>query len=412
MKVAIYIRAITSAQGTERVSANIAMGLADRGHSVDFLVEDREGWLIDELDAHPNINVIDLGDGRGSCLMHRGFQLWILLKNVFSSPMTISGISASCPGRLMRLMAHNDPSVLSLYRYVRRERPVSVMSFLNQSNIVLLLVEPYLKRYTKILVNVRNHITTSARYGKSKWMRSVPALMKRYFPRADVVLAPSQGVADDVMQITGLASGFMRVIYNPVYRNEITALSEEPPSHKWMCDPDVPVILGAGKLKLQKDFETLLRAFAIVRAKRVVRLVIIGRGSAKISLIDLAETLGVTEDFQLTGHVKNPYAFFACASVFVLSSAWEGLPNVLIEALACGCPVVSTDCPSGPFEILDGGRIGKLVSIGDPEEMAKAIIDTLDVPPDRELLINRAREFSYENSINGYEDALGLSLPK
>ncbi len=406
MKLAIYIRTIKSAQGTERVSANLAMGLADHGHHVDFLVEDRTGWLIERLESHPGINVIDLSTQRAPVLLHRGFQFWIIIKNFLSTPLSFIGIGDACSARLIRLMWHNNPPVLSLFRYVERSRPNAVVSFLNQSNLVLLLLAPFLRERTRFIVNVRNHITTSARHGKSKWMRSTPRLMKRFFPRADLVLAPSHGVADDVQGITGIAADKFRVIYNPVFRPEITGLSREVPSHPWMSDSDVPVIIAAGKLKPQKDFETLLRAFALVRSRREVRLMILGQGPKQQALLDLAEQLGIKDDFHLQGHVKNPYSYFRCAAVFVLSSAWEGLPNVLIEAMACGCPVVSTDCPSGPFEILDEGRVGKLVPVGNPEKMAAAIAETLDSPPAAKVMIERARFFSFENSVAGYEAVL------
>jgi len=407
MRVAIYIRTIQSAQGTERVSANIATGLADRGHHVDFLVEDSAGWLVEQLDAHPNIQVINLCAARGPVLLARGFQVWILLKNILSTPLALIGIGDACTARLVRLMGHNNPPVLALYRYLRDSRPVSVMSFLNQSNLVLLLVAPFIRQHTRFIVNVRNHIATSAKYGKSRWMRNVPRLMKRFFPRADLVVAPSQGVIEDVAAITGIAPETYRVVYNPVYRPEITRLSRESLSHPWLATPEVPVILAAGKLKPQKDFETLLRAFARVHAQRAVRLIILGRGPLQRTLLELAQQLGVQDDFQLPGHVKNPYAFFRRAAVFVLSSAWEGLPNVLIEALACGCPVVSTDCPSGPREILDAGRVGRLVAVADPGALAVAISETLDSPPPAEVMIERAKAFSFDRAIAGYEAILG-----
>lgn len=409
MKLAIYIRSIRSAQGTERVSANIALGLAERGHHVDFLVEESDGWLIEKLDAHPDIDVVNLCDSRGPLLLHRGLQLWILLKNLLSSPLALVGIGDSCSARLLRMMAHENPPMLSLCRYIRRNRPVSVMSFLNYQNLALLLAAPMVSTDTRYIVNVRNHISTSAKYGKSKWMRNVPRVMRRFFPRADLILAPSRSVADDAREITGIAPEKFRVIYNPVFRQEIVELSRETPSHPWLAGPDVPVVIAAGKLKPQKDFETLLRAFALVRGQRAARLVILGRGPGKQALMDLAAQLGIAEDFQLPGHVKNPYAWFSNASVFVLSSAWEGLPNVLIEAMACGCPVISTDCPGGSSEILEDGRVGRLVPVGDAAAMAQAIADTLDSPPSREMLLGRARAFSYDKAISGYEEVLTAS---
>jgi glycosyltransferase involved in cell wall biosynthesis len=406
MRVAIYIRTIRSAQGTERVTANIATGLAERGHQVDFLVEVREGWLIEKLDAHPNITVINLYDRDVPVLLHRGFQLWILLKNLISAPLSPLGIGDGCNARMLRVMTHENPPALALYRYIMQAAPASVMSFLNHQNLVLLLVAPFISGDTRFIVNVRNHITTSASRGKSKWMRSVPRIMKRFFPRADLIVAPSRGVAEDVRKITAIAPARFQVVHNPVFRQEIVELADADPDHPWLSDAAIPVVIAAGKLKPQKDFETLLRAFARVRSRRPARLMILGRGPDRHALLDLAQELGVSDDFQLPGHVRNPYAYFRRASVFVLSSAWEGLPNVLIEAMACGCPVVSTDCPSGPDEILDGGRIGRLVPVGDAVQMAAAIAATLDSPPAAGEMVSRAREFSFDEAITGYEAIL------
>jgi glycosyltransferase involved in cell wall biosynthesis len=409
MRVAIYIRTIASAQGTERVTANIATGLAERGHQVDFLVEVGDGWLLDKLDAHPNITVINLRDRNVPPLLHRGFQLWILLKNLLAMPLPAPGTGGGCNARLVRVMGHENPPALALYRYIRDAAPVSVMSFLNHQNLVLLLVAPFVKGHTRMIVNVRNHITTSARRGKSSWMRSVPRIMRRFFPRADLVVAPSRGVAEDIHRITAIPFEKISVVNNPVFRPEILELAAADPGHPWLDDPGVPLVIAAGKLKAQKDFETLLRAFAIVHSRRRSRLMILGRGPDRQMLLDLASELGIAGDFELPGHVKNPYAYFRRAGVFVLSSAWEGLPNVLIEAMACGCPVVSTDCPSGPSEILDGGRVGRLVPVGDAQRMAEAISATLDSPPGTEELVRRARKYSFDAAISAYETLLGVS---
>ncbi len=406
MKLAIYIRTIASAQGTERVTANIARGLADRGHPVDFLVEDSGGWLIEELAAHPNVRVINLAEQPVPMFLHRLFQLWIVLRNLMDTPQALLGFGNSGTLRLLRVMGRNNAPVFALYRYIRRERPASVLSFLNYPNLVLLLVARYADGDTRYIVNVRNHITTSARHGKSKWMRSVPGLIRRFFPRADYVVGPSRGVVDDVRQITGLSPDRFRVIANPVNRPEITTLSMEPPEHPWLAKGEVPVIVAAGKLKPQKDYPTLLKAFARVRASWAARLIILGRGSLREALESQAEELGISADLDMPGHVNNPYAYFRNAAVFVLSSAWEGLPNVLIEAMACGSPVVSTDCPSGPSEILEGGRIGRLVPVGDVEQMAAAIVATLDSPPDRERIIARTEEFSFDRVVADYEALL------
>ena len=170
------------------------------------------------------------------------------------------------------------------------------------------------------------------------------------------------------------------------------------------------MLLGVGKLKPQKDFACLIRAFARVRATRPVRLIVLGDGPQREALLVLARTLGVADAVALPGFVANPFAYLGRAAAFVLSSAWEGLANVVIEALACGCPVVSTDCPSGPAEILAGGKYGRLVPVGDDAALANAIAATLDAPPRQESLRDRARHFSVDRAAAQYRRVLlGMS---
>ena len=159
-------------------------------------------------------------------------------------------------------------------------------------------------------------------------------------------------------------------------------------------------------MKWCADFPTLLQAFAQVRAQRQARLLLLGEGEMRRKLEALARELGVDQDVSLPGFASNPFAYMARAAVFVLSSVHEGLPGVLIQALACGCPVVSTNCPGGAAEILEDGRYGRLVPVGDPAAMAQAIISTLDAPPDRELLQKRASLFSVDRAVEQYLDVL------
>jgi glycosyltransferase involved in cell wall biosynthesis len=162
------------------------------------------------------------------------------------------------------------------------------------------------------------------------------------------------------------------------------------------------VIVGAGRFKLQKDFATLIDAFHIVHAERPARLVILGDGPGRRALTERIARLGLAQDVLLPGRVPNILPWLRRARLFVLSSRWEGLPGVLIEALACGCPVVSTDCPSGPAEILERGAYGTLVPVGDPQRLARAVLDALDAPAGRERLQSRARDFSSERAIPAY----------
>jgi glycosyltransferase involved in cell wall biosynthesis len=174
----------------------------------------------------------------------------------------------------------------------------------------------------------------------------------------------------------------VEVVYNPVITPAMLAHSNQPPDHSWFTPDQPPVILGVGRLTRQKDFATLVRAFAEVRRCRQSRLMILGEGEEQRRLEVLARELGVADDVAVPGFRENVMSYLAASELFVLSSAWEGLPTVLIEALAAGTRVVSTDCPSGPREILQDGRLGALVPVGDAPALARAIMSALDQPRD------------------------------
>jgi glycosyltransferase involved in cell wall biosynthesis len=224
-------------------------------------------------------------------------------------------------------------------------------------------------------------LSTGGANGLSR--RLEPLLLRTFYPWASSVVAVSRGAADDLARTTGLPRGKVEVVYNPVITPEILALADQAPADPWFAPSQPPVILGVGRLTRQKDFATLIRAFAAVRRRRPARLVILGEGEDRTALEELAAALGVSDDVALPGFRENAVGYMARAALFVLSSAWEGLPTVLIEALAAGTRVVSTDCPSGPREILDGGRLGALVPVGDAVAMAAAIDAALDQPSGR-----------------------------
>jgi glycosyltransferase involved in cell wall biosynthesis len=194
------------------------------------------------------------------------------------------------------------------------------------------------------------------------WRFLLPVVQRTYL-WADAIVAVSDGVADELSLITSIPRKDIMTIYNPIVTSELQRKAQVPLDHPWFTPGAPPVVLGAGRLRVQKDFPTLIRAFVRARAVRKIRLMILGGGKDerrdaqyKAQLLALADQLGVADDVALPGFVENPFAYMARASVFVLSSAWEGFGNVIVEALACGCPVVSTDCPSGPAEILENGK--------------------------------------------------------
>ena len=240
---------------------------------------------------------------------------------------------------------------------------------------------------------------------------------RRSYPHADVVVGVSHGVSTEFAKIPGLDGDRTHVVYNPVVSGYIESRSHEPANHSWVDAPapELPVLVAVGKLIKRKDYGVLLAAFARLVAHRPARLVVLGEGRMRPKLLALAKELGIEERVDFPGFTENPFAFFAKAHLFVLSSRNEALPTVLIEAMACGCPVVSTECPFGPREILEDGRFGPLVPVGDPEAIADAMARILDDPPAPDALRGRASFFGVERAIDRYEQLLlgeeGVAAP-
>jgi glycosyltransferase involved in cell wall biosynthesis len=222
-------------------------------------------------------------------------------------------------------------------------------------------------------VNEQNTISVSSQNSVQRRQRLLPRLVRQFYPLAEHIIGNSQGVAEDLLRVTGLPCDRVKIIYNPVVTPELGELKEAEVQHPWFDHGQPPVILAVGRLKPQKDFSTLIQAFARVRHTRPSRLLILGEGPERDALKTMVRELGLEEDVSLPGYVENPLAYMSRASLFVLSSRWEGLPTVLIEALYCGVPVISTDCPSGPREILADGQHGSLIPVQDVSALAEAI---------------------------------------
>jgi glycosyltransferase involved in cell wall biosynthesis len=236
----------------------------------------------------------------------------------------------------------------------------------------------------------------------------MPHLVRRFYPWADGIVAVSKGVADNLSEMTGFPRERITVIYNPIVTPELQEQVQTSLTHPWLESNQPPVVLAAGRLRPQKDFATLIQAFALVRRKQCARLLILGEGPERPALETLIKNLGLEQDARLLGFVANPYPFMRRASLFVLSSKWEGLPGVLIEAMYCGVPLVSTNCPSGPQEILQDGKYGQLVPVGDATALARAIEMALTggVPrPPRESWL----PFELKTVVKQYLEVLGES---
>jgi glycosyltransferase involved in cell wall biosynthesis len=230
--------------------------------------------------------------------------------------------------------------------------------------------------------------------------------MRYSFLWADNVVAVSTGVAQDLLHTIHLPSAKVQTIYNPAVNSQFYEDANCPLDDPWFTHAAPPVVLGVGRLHRQKDFSLLIRAFSLIRKERSVRRMILGEGEDRPALEALVKDLGLEEDVALPGFVENPYRYMKAAAVFALSSRWEGFGLVLVEAMAVGTPVVSTDCPSGPAEILEGGKWGRLVPVGDAHVLAGAIISALDDPSTPEGIHHRVLDFSVDHLMQQYLDVL------
>jgi glycosyltransferase involved in cell wall biosynthesis len=262
-------------------------------------------------------------------------------------------------------------AVVPLARHLHRTRPDVVMSGITHMNLATILAARALPSRPKVVVTHHNHLSTVARHAPSRRDRLAPHLARAGYRFADRIVSVSNGTADDLAAVAHLRRDRITVINNPVLYDRLLARAEEPPAIPWPDEPGCRVVLGVGRLTAQKDFPTLLRAVALLPEQ--FRAVVLGEGEERPALEAHARSLGIEHRVQLPGFVANPYPAFARADVFALSSRWEGLPTVLMEALAFPARIVATRCPSGPDEILAEGRWGTLVPMADPEALAAAI---------------------------------------
>lgn len=328
--------------GAERAALQLAGGLTNRGYPTDLVLASAVGPRMADVDDA--VNVVDLGARR---------------------------VLSSLP---------------ALVRYLRQAKPDALVSVLDHANVVAIWARRLAGHPKRLAVVEQNNLTSAAGHGKSRRDRMMPRVVNMFYPWADVVIGVSEGVIDDLKAHTSaVPEDRFRVIYNPIVTDDIFEKAAENVDHPWF-DGQHSVFVASGRLRPQKDFATLIRAFRLLPSPERARLLILGEGPDRDELQSLIDELNVTEFVELHGYTDNPYAYYARATAFVLSSRWEGLPTVLIEALSCGAPVVATDCPDGPREILAGGRYGRLVPVGDAEALAAGLEAALEGrirrPPD------------------------------
>jgi glycosyltransferase involved in cell wall biosynthesis len=308
--------------------------------------------------------------------------------------------------RIVTLKArHRLTTALELARYLKYTRPSALLAAGHRFNLAAVWAKR-LAPDTRVILSVHNTVSHEAdQRGRIQRMKRLSSV-SHFYSWADGIIAVSKGVTDDLVANTRLSVSNIRVIHNPIVTPLLVARSKTPVDHPWFKMKDPPVILGAGRLSRQKAFHILIQAFARLEKKIECRLVILGEGPERAHLENLVNELGLDELVDMPGFIENPYSWMARASVFALSSIYEGFGNVLVEALAVGTPVVSSDCPSGPAEILNGGRYGHLVPPGDPHALADAILQTLRNPPDPGQCSEAAEPFGVDTVVDRYLDYL------
>lgn len=362
MKIALFPPSLEGG-GVERVTLNLARGFAAHGVQTDLLLIKPGGRLSDQIPE--NVNVVNLNASRA---------------------MT---------------------SIPPLIRYLQAEKPDVLLASSEAVNLPSIWARMLGRGIdTRIGVIVMN--TLSVRQVNTTYRREklYPLLASWFYPRADYVIALAEGIRQDLAQLIGLPAERITTIPSPVLTPDFYERLEQPAEHPWFQDNDEsPVILGVARFVPAKDLATLIRAFALVREDRPARLLILGDGVERPKLEALVMELGLDDHVSMPGFMDN-LPFMKAADVFVLSSIFEGLPTVLIEALGASRAIVSTDCPSGPQEILDGGKYGKIVPMRDPTAMADAILHVLDQPLDAAQLRGRAEYYRMERIISRYIDLL------
>lgn len=354
--IALYIGTLAGG-GAERVFVTLANEMARQGHRVELVLVKATGPYLAQVD--PSVKVVDLGVPRG----------------IYSLP--------------------------TLVRYLRHARPDAMISGLPVPNMIAIIASAIARTRTKVVIS--EHSTVSRSLGESLKGKILLALMRATYPFANEVVGVSQGVAEDMEVALRLERGSVKKIYNPIVSPQL--LKKADTQLEWQFS--VPTILSVGRLSPAKDFPTLLKAFSLLRLRRSATLVILGEGRLRNKLEQLAQELGIEDYVFMPGFVENPYAWMKRADVFVMSSAWEGFGNVLVEAMACGTPVVSTNCLSGPAEILENGRWGRLVPVGDANALAHAIQETLQENGPTGVQEKVRDRFSVEVSVRSYLEILG-----
>ncbi|MET0068374.1 MAG: glycosyltransferase [Candidatus Thiodiazotropha sp.] len=365
-RIACFL-ATSGHSGVDRVARNLLPGIAEAGYPVDLLkIRDHGPWLTQPLAQ--NLRVIEF-------------------------------------------KAHHVYSALpELVRYLRGTRPAVLLSDKDRVNRTALLANALSGRPARVVLRSGTTVSRNLQ-SRGRWERFVQRTSMKYlYTHADAVLVPSVGAADDFAASIGLARERISVVPSPIITPGFQARLDEPLDHPWFRPGEPRVILGVGELCRRKDFATLIRAFAEIAPDYDCRLLILGEGRARERLEAQVQSLKLADRVSLPGFVENPYPYMKRAGLFVLSSRWEGMPVVLIEALAAGTPVAATDCPSGPRELLGELPGEPLCPVGDSAALAAAMARQLDRPLASDQLRAAVSGYTLSSSVNRYLAAMGVGV--
>lgn len=348
------------AGGAERVSVNLANAIRQLGHDVDLVLINRLGCqaFFDDLD--PSIRILALPQSR-----------------------TIT-------------------SAIGFRTYIMRVRPDLVISALTHTNVSALIAYWLSKHRPKITVVEHGQFSRERAKTMPLSVRTAYRLVPWLYPLANVIAAVSEGAKQDLARCASIAPERISVLHNPIVTESLKEASLAPVDHPWFEESEPPVILAVGALRSEKNFPLLIKAFDMLRLRRRARLVILGDGPEMPKLLNCVEACRGAADIALLGFEANPYKYMRRSALLALSSDHEALPSVLIEAMACGTPIVATDCPTGPADILMDGELGTLSAIGDAPALARALEQSLDAPTSSERLKERAAAFSAEHAARRY----------
>ena len=387
--------------GAGRVILTLARGLVERGHNVDLVLFNTSFHYPEEIPDDARLFVIndkpdEITENKPTYTDLRKRLIPVRPHSRRYGWFRLAGAMKWHPLILPTQMQYRQARQLA--GYINEQQPDIIFPTLPRMIVSTLLAGHLVDDIPPVVPVIQGLMEKRRKHKRLRY--------KALFQDAAHVVTVSDGVTDSVCAEVGLPKEKISTIYNPVVTPELATLQSQNPDHPWFTDGGPPIILACGRLIELKQFPVLIQAFARLSEQRRYRLILLGEGPQRKPLEELVRKLNLRQKVSLPGWTDNPSAFMSRASLFVLSSRNEGLPTVLIEALACGCPCVSTDCPAGPSEILQDGEIGPLVTVGDHTALADAMLRTLDNPPDKQKLLDRAAFFSLERATEVYEDLI------